>query len=230
MTNGAKFLCYLDILGFKNRIPEDRFRKCYESIIDKVQAKIFGGNIYCISDSIILVSVDFRTLVDQIFAIYSTALNEGMFLRGAITRGNINELGSVQASGSIVVIPYLGEAYLKAHNLEQNINCAAICIDIATYNELKNEEKELIFSYKELFPKGDISEEKLFLISDMNNWSVPQTILCKISQQINDLSSHDLLKFLDTFCLYYKVMNEKYQDTNNLEKYHQWWIEILKKL
>jgi hypothetical protein len=36
MANESKFLCYLDILGFKNRITEDRFRKCYEYIIQEV--------------------------------------------------------------------------------------------------------------------------------------------------------------------------------------------------
>lgn len=33
MANESKFLCYLDILGFKNRITEDGFKRCYESII-----------------------------------------------------------------------------------------------------------------------------------------------------------------------------------------------------
>ena len=36
MANESKFLCYLDILGFKNRITEDEFKKCYESIIKDV--------------------------------------------------------------------------------------------------------------------------------------------------------------------------------------------------
>jgi hypothetical protein len=39
MTNTAyksKFLCYLDILGFKNRITENGFKQCYDSIIKEV--------------------------------------------------------------------------------------------------------------------------------------------------------------------------------------------------
>jgi hypothetical protein len=103
-------------------------------------------------------------------------------------------------------------------------------VDQKTYSELQDNEKELIFRYKELFPKDDKKEEKLFLISDMNNWSVPQTILRNISEQIDHLSKHDILNFLDSFCLYYKVMKEKYGDANNLRRYHQWWIDILNKL
>ena len=215
MANESKFLCYLDILGFKNRIAEDRFKRCYESIINDVTARNYGDNVYLISDSIVIISEDFIGLVDKSFSIYSTALKQGLFLRGAVTKGQINELSSVQKTDNIIVIPYLGEAYLNAYKLEQNINCAAICIDDVTYNKLQDEEKELIFSYKELFPKDDKKGEKSFLISDMmNNWSVPQTILFNISQQIDDLSNHDLLKFLDTFCLYYKAMKEKHGDTN----------------
>jgi hypothetical protein len=230
MNSQSRFLCYLDILGFKNRIAEDRFKKCYESIISDIRARNYGDNIYLIADSIVIVSGDFRELVYKIFAIYSAALDQGLFLRGAVKKGHINDLSSIQDENNIIVIPYLGPAYLTAYKLEQNINCAAICTDDVTYNELQKEEKELIFSYKELFPKDEKDASHLFLISDLNNWSVPQTILLKISEQIHDLSNHDLPKFLDTFSLYYKVMKEKHGDTNNLATYHKWWINILNKL
>lgn len=231
MANESKFLCYLDILGFKNRITEDGFKRCYESIINEViEPYNYTDKVYLISDSIVVISEDFGELVDNSFSIYSIALGQGLFLRGAVTKGQINKLPIVQETGNKIVIPYLGEAFLNAYKLEQNINCAAICIDQGTYDELQGEEKDLIFRYKELFPKDDKKREKLFLISDMKNWSVPQTILLKISEQIAHPSKHDLLKFIDTFCLYYRVMTEKHNDTKNLETYHKWWINILKKL
>lgn len=226
-----KFLCYLDILGFKNRIAEDGFKRCYESIIKEViEPYDYTDKVYLISDSIVIVSEDFRGLVHNSFSIYSIALGQGLFLRGAVTKGQINKLPTVQETGNKIVIPYLGEAFLNAYKLEQSINCAAICIDQGTYNELPDKEKDLIFRYKELFPKDDEKGEKLFLISDMNNWSVPQTILLEISEQTAHLSRYDLLKFIDTFCLYYKVMTEKHGDTNNSETYYKWWVNILKKL
>jgi hypothetical protein len=135
----------------------------------------------------------------------------------------------VQETGNKIVIPYLGKAFLDAYKLEQNLNCAAICIDQKIYTELHKEEKKLIFSYKELFSKEDKKTKKLFLISDMNNWSVPRTVLSNISEQIVYLSKHETLKFIDTFCLYYKVMIKKHKDTNNLETYHKWWVNILEK-
>ncbi|OGW57849.1 MAG: hypothetical protein A2Z09_03680 [Nitrospirae bacterium RBG_16_43_8] len=231
MANESKFLCYLDILGFKNRIADDDFKRCYEKIGDNIQAYNFADKIYVISDSIVIISENFSDVVNNSFAIYSDALGQGLFLRGGITKGQINKLPVVQETDNKIVIPYLGEAYLAAYKLEENINCAAICIDQETYDGLQDGDKKLIFSYKELFPKDDIKKEKLFLISDMyNNYSVPRTILFKISEQINHLSKHDLLKFMDTFFLYYRVMREKHKDTNNVKTYHTWWINILDRL
>jgi hypothetical protein len=231
MVNESKFLCYLDILGFKNRITDDDFRRCYETIIREViEPYDYTDKVYLISDSIVIISRDFKELVDNSFSIYSIALGQGLFLRGAVTKGPINKLPNVQERGNKIVIPYLGVAFLNAHKQEQNTNCAAICVDQETYSELQDKEKELIFRYKEIFPKDDKKEEKLFLISDMNNWSVPQTILLKISEQIDHLSRDNILKFLDTFCLYYKVMVERHGDINNLRTYHKWWIDILNKL
>jgi hypothetical protein len=228
----SKFLCYLDILGCKNRITENGFKQCYDSIIKEViEPYEYPGKVYLVSDSIVIISENFRELVGNSFSIYSIALNQGLFLRGAITRGHVNEIPIVQERDNKIIIPFLGAAFLTAYKLEQDINCAAICIDQGIYDSLSTEEKTLIFRYKELFPKDDKREEKLFLISDMmNNWSVPQTVLLNISEQIPNLPKHDLLKFIDTFCLYYKVMVEKYEDRSNLEKYHRWWIDILSKL
>lgn len=231
MANELKFLCYLDILGFKNRITEDGFKRCYEYIINEViEPYNYTDKVYLISDSIVIISEDFGELVDNIFSIYSIALGQGLFLRGAVTKGQINKFPAVQETENKIIIPYLGEAFLTAYQLEQNINCAAICIDQNTYDILEGKEKDLIFRYKELFPKDDMKREKLFLISDMNNWSVPQTILLKISEQIANLSRHNILKFIDTFCLYYRVMTEKHNDTNNLGTYHKWWVNILDRL
>lgn len=231
MANKSKFLCYLDILGFKNRIPEDGFRGCYEYIIKElIEPYNYKDKVYLISDSVIIISEDFRELVNNSFSIYSMALGKGLFLRGAVTKGQINKLPTVRETGNKIVIPYLGKAFINAYKLEQSINCAAICVDHITYNKLRDEEKDLIFRYKELFPKNDKKRDKLFLISDMNNWSVPQTILLNISEQIAHLSKHDILKFIDTFCLYYRVMTEKHNDINNLKTYHKWWINILNKL
>lgn len=230
MENDPKFLCYLDILGFKTRINGKQFKECYESIIEKVRRSTFGSDIYCIADSIIIIGENFRHLVDQGFAIYTTALSEGMFIRGAIAKGQVEEISSFSPSEGVVVMPFLGEAYLKAYELEQSINCAGICLDELVYKELEDDERQLTFHYKELFPKRGLEKEKIFLISNMDNWSVPQTILYKISGQTHNLSNHDLLKFLDTFCLYYTVMRKKHQDTNNMERYQDWWIAILDKL
>jgi hypothetical protein len=208
MTDRSKFLCYLDFLGFKSRIAENSFRKGYESIIENLKSGVWGDWVFLISDSVVIISDDFLDLVYKSFSIYSTALEQGLFLRGAVTKGEITEPSTIQLTDNKIVVPYLGKAYLNACELEESLNCAGICVDDVTYKNLLNKEKELIFNYLELFPK-DEKKEKKFLVSDMINWSVPQTILLNISQQIDELPKHDFPKFLDTFCLYYKVMKEK---------------------
>jgi hypothetical protein len=232
MTTDTKYLCYLDILGFKNRIAEEQFRKAYDYIIKEViEPYDYSDKVYLISDSIVLLSDNFTEIVDNSFSIYSIALNQKILLRGAITRGKVNSPAPVEERGNKVVIPFLGEAYLKAYTLEQNMNCAGICIDNEAWKNIKDEEKDLFFSYTELFPKDGNRGEMLFLVSDMKgNWAVPQTILLNIAEQIPDLNPENLTKLIDTFCLYYRVMTEKHNDASNLNKYHEWWINILKKL
>lgn len=135
MATELKFLCYLDILGFKNRITEDGFKGCYESIIKEViEPYDYTDKVYLISDSIVVISENFQELVANCFSIYSTALGQGLFLRGAVTKGQINKFPTVQETGNKIVIPYLGEAFLTAYKQEQSINCAAICIDQETFN------------------------------------------------------------------------------------------------
>ena len=78
MAKESKFLCYLDILGFKNRISEDGFRKCYESIIKEViEPYTYTDKVYLVSDSLVIISEDFRELVANSFSIYSIALGQG---------------------------------------------------------------------------------------------------------------------------------------------------------
>ncbi len=63
MANESKFLCYLDILGFKNRITEDEFKKCYDFIIKKVIEPFdYADKVYLISDSIVAISENFKEL------------------------------------------------------------------------------------------------------------------------------------------------------------------------
>lgn len=226
-----KYLCYIDILGFKNRIIENDFEKCYQYIINEV-VKPFSSQdkVYLVSDSVVIISDTFERLIANVFGIYQIALGKGIFFRGAITKGEVKEPEMIKEEKNIVILPYLGKTYLEAYKLEASINTAAICIDEKIIKELNKKNKKFVFKFNEIFPKAKENNEKYFLISDMDNWSVPQTILSNISSQIKDISKHETEKFINTFCLYYKVMVEMHGDTNNLNTYNKWWVDILNNL
>jgi len=231
LSDEQKFLCYLDLLGFKNRIDDEGFRKSYERINSElIKPGVNEGKIYLISDSVVIISEDFRTVADNAFSIYGFALSYGILMRGAITEGPLANLPEVHESNNAVLIPYLGSTYKNAYELEGSINCAGICLDDGLFERLSEDDQELIFEYRELFPKKNSKSVSKFLISDMNNFNVPQTILSDIAGQIENLQNHEISKFIDTFCLYYKVMTEKHNDETNKRTYHQWWLNILEKL
>jgi len=231
-----KFICYLDILGFQSRIANTKsnFKTFYDKLVKVIVSEIAPGKkvkLYAISDSVIIISDDIKDVVTTSFAIYSEALHNGIFVRGALTYGPINDSISVSNIGDNrnIVIPYLGDGYLKAYKLGGDVNCAAIYIDNDILSKIKDVEHN-IFKYTEIFSKKGTAFEKSFLISDMNNYSVPQTILSRISDEIPKFTEHQASKFIDTFCLYYSIMRDRYNDTTNLKRYHEYWVRILESL
>lgn len=226
-----KYLCYIDILGFKNRIIENDFEECYQYIIDKV-VKPFPSQdkVYLVSDSVVIISESFESLVSNVFGIYQIALGKGLFFRGGITKGEVKDQKPIKEEKNIVILPYIGKTYLDAYRLEASINTAAICIDEKIINDLDQKTKKFVFKFSEVFPKAKENKEKHFLISDMESWSVPQTMLSNISSQIQNISKHETEKFINTFCLYYNVMVKMHGDSNNLNTYKQWWFDILNTL
>lgn len=227
-----KFICYLDILGFKNRIDESSFEKFYQKLIEEV-IKPFNYSpdiLYLLHDSIIIISDDFQAVVNNSFSIYSIALDDGLLLRGGLTKGKINLPQTVQEDGNRIIIPYLGIAYLKAVELEEKLNCAAICVDEALFAELQEESKKLLFSCREIFPKEGEDKKKIYLVSDMDNTSVPTTILARIAAQIPHISKHDIPKFINTFGLYYKYLRDKQDNEFNAGEALKHWDYLLETL
>lgn len=233
-----KYICYLDILGFHSRIKntDSNFREFYEKLVEDITEGIATYNkvnLYAISDSVVIISDDIEDIVNTSFAIYSDSLKKGIFIRGAVTKGVIDSPPKIHTIGNNVIIPYLGDGYLKAYEMEKDINCAAIYVDNNILDEPIRDIKidEFLFKYREIFPKEGKGNERFFLITDMaNNWSVSRGMLSLIQNEIPNLSEHDIPKFINTFCLYYMAMRDKYDDSNNLETYHKYWINILESL
>ncbi len=129
---GNKFICYLDILGFKSRIDDGKFKEGYEWIIKEIVEPFnYPNKVYLLSDSIIIMSNDIKDIVNNSFSIYSQALHKGIFIRGGLTKGKINTPQELRESGNKLVIPYLGEAYCLSETLSHAtsaVSCSAIPI------------------------------------------------------------------------------------------------------
>lgn len=228
-----KFICYLDILGFKSRIGESEFKEGYEWLIKEiVEPYDYQDKVYLLSDSIIIISNDIQDIVDNSFGIYSQALHKGILIRGGLTKGKINTPQELRESGNKLVIPYLGEAYLKAYNLEQSINTAAIHVDEDILNEI-NDIRNFLIKFTEIFPKSESDKEKTFLVTDMKNYSVPESIFILISEEIPNISRHDIPKFINTLVLYYKALRQCEREYNvifNQDELNKKWLNILENL
>jgi hypothetical protein len=230
-----KFICYLDILGFKSRIDEGKFKEGYEWIIKEIVEPFdYPDKVYLLSDSIIIISNDIKDIVNNSFSIYSQALHKGIFIRGGLTKGKINTPQELRESGNKLVIPYLGKAYLKAYNLEQSINTAAIRVDEDILDEI-NDIKKFLIKFTEIFPKSESNKEKTFLVTDMGNYSVPVSIFTLISEEISNISrhDHDIQKFINTFVLYYRALRHYEREYNvafNQEEINKKWLNILESL
>lgn len=227
MDNNDNFICYLDILGFKKRIKDKEFQGFYQYLIDEViKPYDYDGKVYLLSDSIIVISNDFSSIASNIFSIYSSAFNKSILIRGGLTKGSVNIPSNIQESGNKVIIPYLGKAFIKAVELERSINCAAICVD--NNIEFTDEMKGLIFEYREIFPKSEKEyETKKFLVRGMRNPSEPATILAILAREISNLPKHEIPKFINTFCLYYKFLRRNQADNIQALKY---WGDLLEQL
>src|SRR4030067_1198842 len=228
-----KFICYLDILGFKSRIDEGKFKEGYEWIIKEIVEPFdYPDKVYLLSDSIIIISNDVKEIVNNSFSIYSQALHKGIFIRGGLTKGKINTPQELRESGNKLVIPYLGKAYLKAYNLEQSINTAAIRVDEDILYEI-NDIRNFLIKFTEIFPKSESDKEKSFLVTDIENYSVSASIFTLISEEIPNISRHDIPKFINTLVLYYKALRHcesKHDVIFNQEEINKKWLNILENL
>jgi hypothetical protein len=215
------YLCFLDVMGFRDQYNLPEFEKRYE----KLEKYIRGNEIldaqdyylYLMSDSIIIISSELETIIHSSLDLYSFGLKEGIWLRGGISKGKINIYSDVKINNHII-FPCLGEAYLKAYDLEQQLNCVAINID----NDLSEEiEESLLIKYEEWFTKPGTPREKKILVRDLkNNWGIILTHFANLYRKPLDALPLEIEKYINTFCLYMKILiKELYKKPSDLDEY-----------
>jgi len=214
------YLCFLDVMGFRDQYKLPEFEKRYE----KLEKHIRGNEIldaqdyylYLMSDSIVIISRDLEAIIHSSLDLYSFGLKEGIWLRGGVSKGKINIYSDVKINHHII-FPCLGEAYLKAYELEQQLNCAAINIDIDLSEEI---EDSLLIKYEEWFTKSGTPREKRILFRDLeNNWGIPLTHFSNLYKKPLDALPLEIEKYVNTFCLYMKVLMKELYKPSDLDGY-----------
>ncbi len=202
----------MDILGFTLRIKSEDFKKKYENLIEKIGEEFKKDSkvsIYVLSDSIIVVSPKFRKVIDYAKMIYTWGMNNDFWIRGALTQGEVVnvDINSIVKDNKNVIFPYLGEAYLKAYNLESRLNMAGIMIDrdvVSDDPDMPLQENEDYIEYQEYLPK-DGNEGKKRLLLPVSNF---EQIITDTMYFEEMLKSHleDIDKYVNTFSYYLKLL------------------------
>lgn len=143
-----KYVAFLDILGFKDRLKSMTQSKAKEYIEDfsKIILDVFSDrderiNGIIVSDSIILSTLDtsedaLLILIDTIDKICKLEFRKlGILMRGGIAKGefdNMNASELPQLKNQLIV----GEAYVEAYLLEDTVKTIGISISQNVYKDL----------------------------------------------------------------------------------------------
>lgn len=217
------YISYMDVLGFNKKIKSLDFKIKYESLITKIGNEFHSDSkatIYVVSDSIIVASEEFLKVKAYARMIYEWGMRDDFWIRGAIAHGYIETIDSdtIVRKNKNIIMPYLGDAYLMAYNLESKLNMAGIVIDenVSSDNpELSLLENEDYVEYQEYVPKeGNESRKKLLLPSTNNEIYITDSLHFK---EMMGSHSDDIDKYINTFCFFVKLLMMR-TDIRNVSK------------
>ena len=169
-----KYVAFLDILGFKDRLGSISQLKAKEYIenFSKIISYVFSDGDkriegITVSDSIILSTPDtseelLLILIDTVDKICKLEFRElGILMRGGIAKGefdNMNASELPQLKNLLIV----GEAYVDAYLLENTVKSIGIRISESVYKDLENIKKtSIIDKYEDIYLFNYLSIEFL---------------------------------------------------------------------
>lgn len=157
-----KYVAFLDILGFKNKLKElgqekgVEYIECYSSVVYRVfsrynrsveakknvqnQNKIKG---FVVSDSVVLYSdgSDSNTLSELIGIIVELCREEfnqnSILIRGAIAKGNFDRIPAEELHNLKKQL-IVGDAYVKAYGMEDSFKSTGIRLGDEVYQDIIN--------------------------------------------------------------------------------------------
>ena len=221
-----KYVAYLDILGFKERLRNTKHQDAKEFISDFSSTIFKSWKSHCeyenhldgfiFSDSFIIntkeVSTDsLRFLLEAIIDVCQNQfLQHGIVLRGGIAKGNYTRLPAKELKnlekGLIV-----GQAYIDAYLLEEGVKTIGIVVSKEVYEDIQELASKEDINVKIL--EEDIGGEKRHVIScfPLDFLNISGNLKKFVSLAV---SSGWLPHYYNT--LYFSIMNEKPSGANML--------------
>jgi hypothetical protein len=205
------YVSYFDILGFTSRFISGDLMHHYEDLITVVkEIKDTDLSILLFSDSIVIFSEHFGKVKNAAQAFYTWGILQDFWLRGAIAQGNVTkfDLGSFTHERKII-LPFLGEGYLKAYKLESTLNISGIVIDDALFSSDESVRRQLAtdtdyVEYEEYLPKRGYEGKKRLLLPTEN--SVRQIVDTMYFEEMLKSHIEDIDKYINTFCFFIKFL------------------------
>ncbi len=147
-----KYVAFLDILGFKNKLRELKQNNA-RTFIGEFSGTIFNIfneqnfsnriNGYIVSDSLVLYSNDIKReslhdLIELIREICETEFKQnGILMRGAIAKGEFDEVPAVELPKLRKQL-IVGQAYVDAYLLEGSVKVLGINLSKEVYDDILN--------------------------------------------------------------------------------------------
>lgn len=210
LTGENAYVSYFDVLGFTSRFLSGDLRHRYEKLIAAVdELKDKDVTYFLFSDSIVMISKSFARVREATRSIYTWGILNDFWLRGAISHGSLTKLDfSSFVTGNRVVLPFLGEGYLKAYKLESTLNISGIVLDDIFFNpgkECAALRREVDYvEYEEYLPKRGYEDRKLLLLP--KEGSLRQIVDTMYFEEMLKSHINDIDKYINTFIFFIETL------------------------
>jgi hypothetical protein len=175
----TKYIAFLDVLGYKNKINLAKNQADAISLINSISDVINGvfekkdHNLESIfvSDSLIINTIDaslasLKSLLEIIDEICKQEfLQNDIFLRGAVTKGEFDNVSN-KVSNGFTKVGIVGSAYIEAYMLESETITIGIALSSQVYDDI-NEYGLFADTGKVTTEKNNGDEIKVFIYLDL---------------------------------------------------------------
>lgn len=207
------FVSYFDVLGFTSRFIAGDLTHRYEKLINLITGiEDRDVNFLLFSDSIVMFSEKFENLKEGTQAFYTWGILHDFWLRGAIAQGSVSRYTPESTTHSNkVILPFLGDGYLRAYSLESTLNLSAIAIDDSLFNPGSGIGAGLVpdvdyVEYEEYLPKRRYEGKKRLLLPSKE--SVTRIVDTFYFEEMLKSHVEDIDKYINTFCFFIKFLLE----------------------